>query len=425
MLNHTPETEVQDRNSVEGNKEKEPQPPTNITSIQCPECGLNNVERNGHRYLRGGADIQRWRCKHCGYRFSEKGSQDSREPLQKNFNGFLNTSSTITLERQVCAALTRGAKNLAEVETRKKEKPMREDTLQTADVKGKIIELLWQLEKNGRTQGTIGNYNKWLNCFLKHNINLFNPEEAKGFLAKASWKESTKITIVGILTVWFRFLKLQWEPPEYIAEAKIPFIPTEQELDALIAASGKKTATYLQLMKETGARAGEVSKLTWTDIDFQQRVVRIKPEKGSLPRMLPLSSKAIEMLNNIPKTSDRIFLFADDMRSVFYVQRKRIARKLANPRLLQISFHTFRHWKGTMEYHKTKDIFYVKELLGHKSIMSTQVYIHIERALFLNAPPDEYHVKVAKKQEEITQLLETGFEYVLQKDGLAFFRKRK
>ena len=162
-----------------------------------------------------------------------------------------------------------------------------------------------------------------------------------------------------------------------------------------------------------------------TDIDFQQRVARIKPEKGSLPRMLPLSLKAIDMLNNIPKNSDRIFLFADDMRSVFYVQRKRIAKKLANPRLLQISFRTFRHWKGTVEYHKTKDIFYVKELLGHKSIQSTQVYIHVERALFLNAPPDDYHVKVARTQEEITQLLETGFEYVLQKDGLAFFRKRK
>jgi len=78
-----------------------------------------------------------------------------------------------------------------------------------------------------------------------------------------------------------------------------------------------------------------------------------------------------------------------------------------------------------MEYHKTKDIFYVKELLGHKSIQSTQVYIHIERSLFLNATPDEYHVKVAKTQEEITQLLETGFEYVLQKDDLAYFRKRK
>jgi hypothetical protein len=63
--------------------------------------------------------------------------------------------------------------------------------------------------------------------------------------------------------------------------------------------------------------------------------------------------------------------------------------------------------------------------LGRKTIQSTQVYIHIERSLFLNAPSDDYHVKVAKTQEEITQLLETGFEYVLQKDDLAFFRKRK
>jgi integrase len=85
----------------------------------------------------------------------------------------------------------------------------------------------------------------------------------------------------------------------------------------------------------------------------------------------------------------------------------------------------FARAKGTTEYHKTLDVFYVKELLGHKTILSTQVYIHIERTLFLNAPPDQYHVKVAKTQEEIAQLLETGFEYVLQKDDLAFFRKRK
>lgn len=78
-----------------------------------------------------------------------------------------------------------------------------------------------------------------------------------------------------------------------------------------------------------------------------------------------------------------------------------------------------------MEYHKTKDIMYVKEILGHKNIKSTMIYIHIERAFFLNAPPEEYHVKVAKTQEQITQLMEAGFEYVLQKDNLAYFRKRK
>jgi hypothetical protein len=113
------------------------------------------------------------------------------------------------------------------------------------------------------------------------------------------------------------------------------------------------------------------------------------------------------------------------MRSNFYLQRKRIARKLGNPRILQIHFHTFRHWKGTMEYHKTKDPICVKEILGHKDLKSTQVYIHISHALFQNTPPDDFHVRVAATPEEITQLLEAGFEYVLQKDSLAYFRKRK
>lgn len=118
------------------------------------------------------------------------------------------------------------------------------------------------------------------------------------------------------------------------SSAEIPFIPTEQELDQMIAAAGKKVATFLQLLKETGARCGEISRLTWTDIDLQQKVVRIKPEKGSLPRMLPISKKASEMLNNLPKKSANPFPFARYMRSNFYIQRKRIAKKLGNPRLL-------------------------------------------------------------------------------------------
>jgi hypothetical protein len=38
---------------------------------------------------------------------------------------------------------------------------------------------------------------------------------------------------------------------------------------------------------------------------------------------------------------------------------------------------------------------------------------------------DEFNVKVAEKPEEIKALLEVGLEYVCQKDGLMFFRKRK
>jgi hypothetical protein len=77
-----------------------------------------------------------------------------------------------------------------------------------------------------------------------------------------------------------------------------------------------------------------------------------------------------------------------------------------------------------MEYHKTKDPWHVKNVLGHKNLKSTQVYINIEHALF-QTESDEFHVKIAETPGEIKALLEVGFEYVCEKDGLMFFRKRK
>lgn len=77
-----------------------------------------------------------------------------------------------------------------------------------------------------------------------------------------------------------------------------------------------------------------------------------------------------------------------------------------------------------MGHHKTKDIYHVKQLLGHKNIRNTEIYINLEQAIF-NTTTDKFHVKVAEEPEEIKALLEVGFEYVCEKDGLMFFRKRK
>ena len=74
-----------------------------------------------------------------------------------------------------------------------------------------------------------------------------------------------------------------------------------------------------------------------------------------------------------------------------------------------------------MEYHKTKDILHVMKLLGHKSINSTLLYTQL-----IDFGGDEYDVNVAEKKQEITELLEVGFEWVGQdSDGLTYFRKRK
>jgi integrase len=112
-----------------------------------------------------------------------------------------------------------------------------------------------------------------------------------------------------------------------------------------------------------------------------------------------------------PRPDGRIFSTRKNLITAFYKQRKRLAYKLQNPRLLQISFHTFRHWKGTIEYHKTKDILYTQRLLGHKNIQNTLIYVNIENALFQNTN-DEFHSCHSKTIEEACRLIEVGFEYV-------------
>ncbi len=97
-----------------------------------------------------------------------------------------------------------------------------------------------------------------------------------------------------------------------------------------------------------------------------------------------------------------------------------MAFKLQNKRIEKITFHTLRHWNATMKYYKTKDILHVMRLLGHKNINNTLLYTQL-----VNFESNEYHVKTASTANEIKELLEVGFEYVCEKDGLMFFRKRK
>ena len=77
-----------------------------------------------------------------------------------------------------------------------------------------------------------------------------------------------------------------------------------------------------------------------------------------------------------------------------------------------------------MLYHKNKDILYVKEFLGHRKIETTLLYVQLAEVIFKEIP-DGFTVRVARKPEDIQALLEIGFEYVCEKDGLLYFRKRK
>lgn len=288
---------------------------------------------------------------------------------------------------------------------------------------GNIIDFVWQLKKNGLSDVTIRNYSLSLEMLVKRSADLFDPESVKAIIASQTWSNSTKVQMIAAYKKFALLNNIKWTPPKFEIIRKLPFIPLEKEIDEFIACTGKKMSTILQLLKETGARIGEALRIEWTDIDFEKRIISInKPEKHGNARAIKVSEKLIAMLNRLPK--DRINVIGSSLqvvRNSFCAQRKRAAIKLNNPRLLRIHFHTFRHWKATMEYHRTKDILYVKRLLGHKNIANTLIYTQLVEF----EEDDKYCTAIASNIEDARKLLETGFEYVCDYGNIMLFRKRK
>jgi integrase len=378
------------------------------TSRECPNCHSKKVVNNGLRdNLR--IPVQRFLCKDCGRRFSETSS--------------LSRNSAYMMVRQVGVS-SQGAKNLAIFP----QKIGLAGATENTDVLGKIVQYSSYMEKQRYSDATIKLNLSFLKALVDKGANLLDPENVKEIIAKEkSWGESRKRNIITAYDLLVKLNRWNWEKPKCKVERKFPFIPTEEEIDSLIAGSGKKTSTFLQLLKETAMRCGEAKRLQWTDIDFERRTARLNlPEKGSNPRIWRISPELSAMLNSLPRKSDKVFGNGPitSTKTTFMRARRRLANKLQNPRLLKISFHTFRHWKATMLYHETRDECYVRDFLGHKSIVNTEIYINIARTIF-ESKADAFTVKIAEKPEEVKSLLESGFEYVCQKDNLIFLRKRK
>lgn len=203
-----------------------------------------------------------------------------------------------------------------------------------AETQGKIIEHLWWLKKNGYKELTIELRGRLLETLVKRGANLLDPETVKGTIAKMNCKEGTKAQYVIAYGIFAWNRGIVWSAPRYKQIDKLPFIPTEAEIDQLIAACQLKTAVLLQMLKETAMRIGEAWQLKWTDIDFERNVIRLNlPEKGSKARIFNVSSKLTGMLNRLPKKSEKIFgyLKLEYKKANFRTTRKRIATRLQNP----------------------------------------------------------------------------------------------
>jgi integrase len=432
-----------------------------LDTLRCPECGSDRLCRAGLRYLSNGEAIQRWLCRNCGFRFSESivevnvvgkvgevfdsaknhhevgvASRDAPDKEVDDGLSFalgedvsshelsivekrLNALSFYNSKRQVCAQ--KDAKNL---------NPTTEIKTVVGDNKttrGKMLQFALHCRNEGLAEETV---RIWYNRLKKisENAELNEPESVKAYIAKAAFAQGTKYNMVVVYNAYLQFIGKTWKRPKYRIEEKMPeFIPTEQEIDALISGCGNKTAAILQTIKETGMRIGEVLRLKWTWIDVERKILTLNaPEKRGRPRAFNISPKLVAMLQAMPKINELIFAKVNPKyaQNCFKHSRRRLAKKLGNPRLAKIHFHLIRHWFGTMQYHKKPDLMHVQKLLGHRNILATQIYINLEHVLFKDGN-DEYHVKVAETIEDATKLLAVGYEYVTTMGNKQIYRKRK
>jgi len=259
---------------------------------------------------------------------------------------------------------------------------------------------------------------------VKRGANLLDPESVKEVIAQQDWSEGYKKNVVDAYQGVVVLKGLTWTLPFYKRVNKLPFIPTEKEIDQLISGVNYCISAFLQLLKETAIRPGEAWQLRWIDLNCENKTVNITPEKNSNPRLQKISNQLLSMLLAIPRKEELIFKerykSLNNLGRTFQRQRKKVAEKLANQRVKAITFKTLRHWKATMEYHKTKDILHVKRLLGHKNINNTLIYTHL-----VNFESDEWVCKVAGTIAEAGKLVEAGFDFITQFEGKMLFRKRK
>jgi site-specific recombinase XerD len=190
--------------------------------------------------------------------------------------------------------------------------------------------------------------------------------------------------------------------PEKIELSKIPertveFL-THEELERLFKAvdqtkkSGKRDTAILETLYSTGLRVSELCSLNREQVDLKRREFMVRG-KGRKPRIVFLSKKAVEKVEDYLKTRDDNFkalfinsgkgqkpdILDEEKRRLTTVSIENVVRKYALKAgiIKKVTPHTLRHSYATELLANGADIRSVQEMLGHSSITTTQIYTHV------------------------------------------------
>ena len=265
---------------------------------------------------------------------------------------------------------------------------------------------------------------------LSRVADLDNPEQVRDCIVEqTNWKNTFKEAVCDAYQHYVDINSLEWNRPIFQRTQRLPSIPTQEQIALIKGESNPRDALIFSLLGEWGCRPIELYETRVRDLDLDKGTNNIETAKWGLPRKterLKLSTLAMlktYLARNNRGFNERLFpkMKPKRMGEQWNRAKKRVVMKLQDPTILKFRLYDLRHYYGTMLYHKTKDILYVKQKMGHRSISNTLVYTHL-----IEWRDEEYICRVADTKEQRMALIEQGFEFVLQdNNGLCYFRKRK
>ncbi len=259
--------------------------------------------------------------------------------------------------------------------------------------------------------------------FIEQNFPTLKPETVKlAQLRKfVEWMNVTGIsprtqarTISGIKS-YYKFLLIEEaveNDPTTLLESprigrKLPEILTDDEINRLIEAidvtkaEGLRNKAILETLSSCGLRVSELVDLKVSNLHFEQEFLRIAG-KGERERLVPIGKRAIDDIKKYLINSRKKLVIEKGYENVVFLNRRgkklsrvmifTIIKNLADKIKLEksISPHTFRHSFASTLVQGGADLRTVQEMLGHESILTTEIYAHLDKE-YLKDTINKFH----------------------------------
>lgn len=174
-------------------------------------------------------------------------------------------------------------------------------------------------------------------------------------------------------------------------EKKVKYIPSQEDIDKVIASATLDVSDYLWTIRDTLGRMSEINRLIWDDIDFSQLTVTLYTRKkrgGHLtPRKIPMTLRLHNILKRryTQRKKGIPWVFWHEFTSSKtgerkigpFTERKKIMRTLCKKAGVRyFRFHALRHASASVMDSKNVPIGSIQRILGHENRTTTEIYLH-------------------------------------------------